>query len=376
MYMKKFSTKFAAVLFAGLLSCVVESCHSEDTLQKESRLGEAPRNNTFNGNGLSQKEMSEVFEKIKTPYKYGVVVRPPKGMLADSPSVFRAGSHWYMVYIIQDGAGYSTHLAKSKDLLKWETLGEILKRKNNADWDGQQTAGYLALQNCDFYGDWTLEKFDGKYWMSYLGGALKGYETDPLSIGIANCKNPTAADEWARLPRPVLSASDRDSRYFEKLTLYKSNIIRDPQKKLGAEFIMFYNCKSQNGYERISMALSDDMRTWRRFGKEPVIDAGEGLSGDPQVVKLGNTYVMFYFNAFCKNAPHSAVETFACSKDLVHWTQWNGIPLVAPSEKFDEKFAHKPWIVRHNNVVYHYYCAVGNEGRVIALATSKKLSKK
>jgi hypothetical protein len=26
-------------------------------------------------------------------------------------------------------------------------------------------------------------------------------------------------------------------------------------------------------------------------------------------------------------------------------------------------------------VVYHFYCAVGNEGRVIALATSKDLKK-
>lgn len=32
------------------------------------------------------------------------------------------------------------------------------------------------------------------------------------------------------------------------------------------------------------------------------------------------------------------------------------------------------WVIKHNGVVYHYYCAVGDQGRVIALATSKDLS--
>jgi hypothetical protein len=29
--------------------------------------------------------------------------------------------------------------------------------------------------------------------------------------------------------------------------------------------------------------------------------------------------------------------------------------------------------LRHDGVVYHFYCAVGDEGRVIAVATSKNL---
>ena len=36
---------------------------------------------------------------------------------------------------------------------------------------------------------------------------------------------------------------------------------------------------------RIGMAVSDDMLHWRRYGTEPVIDNGEGISGDPQVVR-------------------------------------------------------------------------------------------
>ena len=39
----------------------------------------------------------------------------------------------------------------------------------------------------------------------------------------------------------------------------------------------------------------------------------------------------------------------------------------------NKEYAHKPWIVRDRGVVYHFCCATGSEGRVIALATSKDL---
>ena len=52
----------------------------------------------------------------------------------------------------------------------------------------------------------------------------------------------------------------------------------------------------------------------------------------------------------------------------------DGPRLVEPSELWDKTFAHKPWVLKHDGVVYHYYCAVGNEGRCIALATSRRMS--
>ncbi len=326
---------------------------------------------------VSQEKMQAIYEQIKTPYKYGIVICPPQQkMLVDSPSVFKHGEKWYMYYILQDGAGYSTHIAESSDLLNWKYKGQILKRKNNNDWDGQQTAGYATLQNYHWNGDWTLQKFDDKYWMSYLGGALKGYETDPLSIGMAWSHSPTQAKQWNRFPAPIMTPKDKDARFFEKLTLYKSNIIKDEQNLTGYNFVMFYNAKTTHMYERIAMAVSNDMKTWKRFGDTPVIDAGKGISGDPQVVKIDDIYVMFYFNAGCKNYPKGAFDTFACSYDLKHWTDWHGEPLVKPTEKYDTPFAHKPYVVKHNDIVYHFYCAVGNQGRVIALATSKDLRKK
>ena len=68
--------------------------------------------------------------------------------------------------------------------------------------------------------------------------------------------------------------------------------------------------------------------------------------------------------------------TFACSYDLINWTKWTGIPLIEPSEVYDSKYAHKPCVVFHNGIVYHFYNAVdNNDNRGIALATSHDLGK-
>ncbi len=54
----------------------------------------------------------------------------------------------------------------------------------------------------------------------------------------------------------------------------------------------------------------------------------------------------------------------------MNWTKWPGANLIEPSEPFDETYAHKPWLLKHNGVVYHFYCCVGDAGRTIAVATS------
>ena len=312
--------------------------------------------------------MAEIYEQVKTPYKYGVVLKE-EGKKLDCPSVFRYGNKWYMTYIVFDGTGYESALAESVDLFHWKKLGKILQFSEGS-WDDLQKAGYIALQDFTWGASYEVEKFMGKFWMSYLGGKLSGYETDPLSIGMAWTHNPSQPEEWNKLENPVLSSAQPDARPFEKMTLYKSNIIHDPEESLGYPFIMYYNAKSEHGYERITMAVSKDMTHWLRYGHAPLIDNGSGISGDPQITKIGEVYVMFYFGAFFRP---KAFDTFACSFDLVNWNKWEGADLVYPSEPWDSIYAHKPWVIKYEDMVYHFYCAVGDQGRVIALATSEKM---
>jgi len=277
-----------------------------------------------------------------------------------------------MVYIgIRNEVGYETRLAGSDDLLHWTPLGTALPFPETG-WDRWQAAGGLALVDPAWGGSAALQTYDGKHWISYLGGARQGYEPDPLSIGLAWSRRPDQAVPWSRLAEnPVLAPGQPDARPFERATLYKSHILWDKAGSLGYPFVMFYNAKQPGQWiERIGMAVSKDMVRWSRFGAEPVIDNLKGISGDPQIVRLRDLWVMFYFGAGWKPG---AFDTFAASYDLVHWTKWTGPDLISPSEPWDKTFAHKPWVLKHHGVVYHFYCAVGTEGRAIALATSKDL---
>ena len=324
--------------------------------------------------------MEEIYQEIKTPFKYGVVFQEPDtNKIVDSPTVYRSNGSWYMTYIVyeaptmNEGAqGYETWLAKSEDLLNWKIIGRIMSFTENT-WDANQKAGYLSLVDIEWGGSYEVEKFDDKYWMSYLGGANAGYEAGTLGVGLASSNTITSASEWERLPGPIFLPTDDDARFFEKKTIYKSLIIRDGRQLTGFPFIMYYNAKGpqEDWVESIGMAVSDDMLNWKRFGgDEPLVTRGKGICGDAQIAKIDDLYVMFYFGAHYREG---AFERFACSYDLVNWTDWQGEDLIAPSEDYDSTYAHKPWVIKWAGIVYHFYTAVGSEGRVIALATSEPM---
>lgn len=325
------------------------------------------------GKAVPENVMQAVFNEIKTPYKYGVVFKHPDSTkMVDSPTIFRSNNRWYMTYIVFDGKGYETWMAESENLLDWKTKGRLLPFTQNS-WDANQKAGYMSLVDTKWGGSYEVEKYKNQYWMSYLGGNTQGYEAGVLGVGLAHQSALTDAKEWQTLPKPVLKANDTDVRWFENKTIYKSLIIRDKKLVTGHSFVMYYNAKGDTAkYESIGMAVSDDMLSWQRFGQNPVITKYKGICGDAQIAQINDVYVLFYFGAFWKKG---AFERFACSYDLVNWTDWQGDDLISSSTDYDETYAHKPWVIKWKGVVYHFYNAVGKQGRVIALATSKDLKK-
>ena len=337
-------------------------------------------------NKVSQEKMQEVYNEIKTPYKYGLVMVPANdSKKIDCPSVFRKGKMWYMTYLLFDGRGYETWLAKSSDLLKWQTMGRIMS--NTADttsWDAHQKAGYIALQDHTWGGSYELKKYNGKCWMSYFGGNVRGYEQGLLSLGMAyTTKDPSTVHEWQRIEKPIQMSTDKDVRWWENKKQFKSTVIWDKKKTTGYPFVMYYNANGDSAkddkrtrwFERIGMNVSNDMIHWKRFGAEPVVHHPVGITGDPVIQKIKDIWVMFYFGAFWQDRK-GAFNRFACSYDLINWTDWTGENLIQSSEPYDELYAHKSFVVKLKGVVYHFYCAVNKkEQRGIAVATSKNLGK-
>ena len=361
---------------------------------------------------VSQELMEHIYQEVRTPYKYGLVVAPQDNYhKIDCPTVFRVGNQWLMTYVCYngkdglDGRGYETWLATSDDLLHWQTQGRLLSYKDDG-WDMNQHGGFPALIDWTWGGSYAIGQYKKNYWMTYIGGHGTGYEAvrEPLDIGLAWTPGDiTAAHEWQTDDKPLVSINDEDAQWWEKLTEYKSTIYELKGEKgkrkspLPPEirkyrFMMFYNAggvNPENGLkaERIGIALSNDMKKWKRYEGNPVFanEVDGIITGDAQIARMDvpltrrkgtakettPLYVMFYFKAYDPSRKYNAFNTFAVSRDLLHWQRWEGEDLIWPTKPYDEMFAHKSYVVKHEGVVYHFYCAVNNDQqRGIAVATS------
>ena len=347
---------------------------------------------------ITQKQMEQIYETVKTPYKYGLVVAPSDNYHKyDCPTVFRHDGRWYMTYVCYDGKdgtdgrGYETWIATSVDLLHWTTLGRALAFPEGEAWDKNQRGGFPALIDYQWGGTYEIQSYQNKYWMTYIGGPGTGYEAvnAPLSIGLAYTeasfnwgRGGREVSPWQCQDKPILSYDEKNAQWWEQLTQYKSTIYRMPKQYFGYPFVMYYNAGGKDAThpkgERIGIALSKDLKKWKRYSGNPVFahDTDGTITGDAQIVKMGDLFVMFYFSAYNPTREYNAFNTFAVSKDLVNWQDWTGPDLIIPSKPYDEMFAHKSYVVNWNDTVYHFYCAVNNSGqRGIAVATNRFVGK-
>lgn len=325
---------------------------------------------------VTQEEMKALYEQIKTPNKLGAVMRWENDF-TDSPSVFYKDGMFYMYFIAISKdcniSGYETHIASSTDLVHWDYIGRIFKRNDLNHWDSKQCAAYAAFPDINFGGTNELHAINGSYYLSYLAGNSDGYEPDPLLMGLAKSPSPIDPDGYVRFEDPILRPEDADAREQETKTLYKSYLFEDVGGLTGYKYVNVYNGKSQEDRERIFLAVSNDAEHWERYGDRPIIDEITGnpnarINGDPQIVRIGDIYVMFFF---VWNAGAPAFNTFAASRDLEHWTVWKGEPLIKSEFDWEDQHAHKTWFIRHNGKNYHFYCACNSKNeRFIALATS------
>lgn len=325
---------------------------------------------------VSKEEMQEIYEKIATPNKLGAVIKMDD-FFTDSPTIFKKDGVFYMYYVAISKdcnvSGYETHLSKSEELINWTYCGTVFRRNDLNRWDSKQCAGYAAFVDTDFEGDFGINKVNDKYYISYLAGNSDGYEPDPLYMGMAKTDDPTTAEGFERFPEPILRPDDKDSRELEKRTLYKSFIFEDELNTTGHKYVNVYNGKAEDETERIFLAVSDDGEHWERYGDRAIIDLildvpNSRICGDPQIIRMGDIYVMIFFR-YILGEP--AYNTFACSRDLINWTHWDGEPLVKSEYEWENVHAHKSYFVRHEGKNYHFYCAVNDKNeRFIAVATS------
>ena len=95
--------------------------------------------------------------------------------------------------------------------------------------------------------------------------------------------------------------TDIDIRWWKNKKLFKSTIIWDKNNTLGKPFVMYYNANSDTSnntpkwrwFERIGMAVCDDMINWDRYQTYPVVHHKIGKTGDGVIQRIGDVWGCF-----------------------------------------------------------------------------------
>jgi predicted GH43/DUF377 family glycosyl hydrolase len=340
----------------------------------------------------------------RTPYKYPELVlratgRKPDfdGVSVDDPIVFRDEGRFYMLYIGFDGTGYQTGLAASRDLLHWERVALVGPRDPNSAYTKYNLAISSILRDKNLHGSGDAIKLNGEYLAAWNAYPSAGYEQGAAVIGLARSRDLL---HWM-LSEPILRP--QDGAPWEHGGLYRPDLLLDAGK-----YYLYYNAKtdplpkSEGGgwHEQTGVATSTDLKTWHRYVGNPILRNGargsetypasnplhdatpavpdardSRFASNPYIVKNGREYAMFYFG-FGYQRPGRACEMLAVGSTPLHFVKMPEVLIdVGPPGSIDETFAHKPSVIFHDGVLYHFYCAVSgkypNEVRGIAIARSK-----
>jgi predicted GH43/DUF377 family glycosyl hydrolase len=287
-----------------------------------------------------------------TPYKYGKLVLGPSRAAGsfdeksvDDPFVFYHDGKFQMLYIGYDGIGYQTGLATSADLVHWERVACVAHRDPNSRYTKYNVALACLLRESGLTSQGKLKKVHGRY----LGA-------------------------WNAYPA--------DGAPWEHGGLYRPNLIEE-----NGVYYLYYNAKtdtlpkSEGGgwHEQTGVATSRDLKHWTRYKGNPILRNGDHESRDarfasnPFVVRNGNLWGMYYFGYDFKG---KACEMLALGRDPYHFTKVNEILIDAGAPgTVDEDYAHKPSVIFHDGILYHFYCAVSgkypNDVRGISVARSR-----
>lgn len=285
----------------------------------------------------------------------------------ECPMVLRWRNRWHMYYTgirLNNGQADSTlGLAVSDDLIHWKDRRQIMGRGEPGKFDHGGISGPFV---------WV----EGDRLMMIYGGFPKlGYESKPGKKGLAWSRD---GEKWTRADfNPILEPGPKGAWSDE--TVYKSFVLKHQD-----EYWMFYNAYgSQDQCEQIGLAWSADLRTWRQHPDNPLLRKGDPVRdrdhhiiADPWIMRRGDSWEMYYFAFDGKHAR----ECLATSTDLIHWVKspFNPIMDVGPPGTYDDIHCHKPCLIVHEGVIYHFVTSCGHqpgggELRAIGLATSKML---
>ncbi len=255
---------------------------------------------------------------------------------ADNPVLGGSLGTCFDVCVLRDGDVFrmwfswrprgSIALVESRDGRHWSLPRIVLGPGPAAGWE--------AIVNRP-----SVIKVAGRYHMWYTGQTASeshiGYASSPDGI------------RWARAgSQPVLSADSS----WEKSAVMAPSVMQDAESE---SFRMWYSGGDQFEPDAIGYATSPDGLRWSKELSNPVFRPGQPHAWDqdkvtaPQVLRVGEWYVMFYIGFFNEV---SAQIGLARSRDgITAWQRNPHNPIVRPGlrpSEWDYSAAYRPWALR------------------------------
>ena len=290
--------------------------------------------------------------------KKGVIISPTTGFMSgkvESPSIIYdedLGKYIMVFTAYTNNNVASIGYAESTDLLNWTNIKQLFT-----------CSGIEA--NGDKYGCTgpCLVKYNKIYYLFYLGLNGSGYEGEPINMCMATTTSITNP-EWTYKGIIIPIQTDID---WCNQTIFHPNVVRHNGK-----WLIFFNAKGQ-GLERTGFAVSDTIDG--TYVVEPnristnldELTSGNIRCGDPCFFTDDNYVYMFYFTSDY----NTAVDRWAWTLKSDFPFNWNyGGQSTNNDSSYDNKFAHKPFVIAKDNKLYYFYTAVNSSDvRSIALQT-------
>ncbi len=167
---------------------------------------------------------------------------------------------------------------------------------------------------------------------------------------------PTLIDGSGSQPVP----GDWDGRSVAKAAVIRDNTV----------FKMWYDGTNLVGDVQVGLAASANGTSWAKSAANPVLSGTPGswdeFAGEraPFVIKEGGVFKMWYESGEPRQLG------YATSPDGVNWTKYPGNPILSPGpDGFDQEVVGHGAVL-HEGVYKLWYHAMGDEGPIIAYATS------
>ena len=201
--------------------------------------------------------------------------------------------HWIMYIQEVDTLQVNIYAAISTDLENWAPVNKGKPILNPGDFNQTMWAGKAAdgitPQTARLY---SAIRYQGRWYLFLSGYAKDGRR----NIGLVTAIDPLNGPFEIR-QQPIISPDnhgcDMNGCFYPKVCM------------AGKKFLIYYDGVGIDGTERLCMAESGDLRTWKKYDKNPVIDHHYGwrsgrLTSEPNYVSCINDTVWIMIGGYKK----------------------------------------------------------------------------